>query len=204
MSDNEENDYVLTKSKKPIKTIKQIEEPKITHITEKPKRQKTPDQIEQFRQMAIKRQANIKAAKKEKALMEAKILLQEEEQTKVKEKEIRISQSDPPQSDSIPIRKPSIKPKKEKQIVEYDDDSQTSEEIITIKKNKKPKKKTIIIESSESEGEPEEKKEDKPKQREHKRYVEDPPVNDRFRHQQNKSNFKINGNQMLDYSKFFI
>jgi hypothetical protein len=66
MSDIEDQDYVLTKSKKPNN---------ITQIEEKPKKKKSPEQIEQFRQMSIKRQAQLAQAKKEKAILEAKIFM---------------------------------------------------------------------------------------------------------------------------------
>ena len=65
-------DYVLTKEKSKVTKIEKIEN--------KPKKNKSEAQIEQFRQMSIKRQAQMAQAKKEKALLEAKILLKEEEE----------------------------------------------------------------------------------------------------------------------------
>ena len=118
----------------------------IEKIENKPKKNKSEAQIEQFRQMSIKRQAQMAQDKKEKALLEAKILLKEEEEKEIKR--MASSNPQPPTSDPLPSRKPLTRTKSKPIIDVTSDEDSTEEEIIHIKKNKKPKKKTIIIDES--------------------------------------------------------
>ena len=69
---SDDGDHILTKSKS--SKITQIEKPV------KQRKPKTPEQIEQFRQMASKRMQNIAKMNREKKILEAKLLLQEEEE----------------------------------------------------------------------------------------------------------------------------
>ena len=186
--DTETEDYVLTKSKKVTKIETAQEKPA------KQRKPKTPEQIEQFRQMASKRMQNIAKQNREKKLLEAKRLLQEEDD---KNKVIKEPPSPPPQPPA-PAPAPAPARPRTKPIQEISD-SESDEEVIVIKKQKKPKKKTIIIEdSSESE-------EEKPTRKKQ----ETPPTkveHDRFRSQQNKKSLITihNNESMNSSSRFFI
>jgi hypothetical protein len=182
--DTETEDYVLTKSKKVTKIETAQEKPA------KQRKPKTPEQIEQFRQMASKRMQNIAKQNREKKILEAKRLLQEEEEN---QKPIKEPPSPPPQPPAQAPARPRTK------LIQEISDSETDEEIIVVKKQKKPKKKTIIIEdSSESEEEkPTRKKQETPSTK-----VE----HDRFRSQQNKKSLITihNNESMNSSSRFFI
>ena len=180
--EDQDQDYILTKSKKPTT---------ITKIEEKPKRQKTPEQIKQFADMARKRQAQLAQERKNKAILEAKILLKEEE-----EKQQALKPKEPPSPPPQPPQQAPLRRTKSRPILQEISESESDEEVIVIKKQKKPKKKTIIIEESESDEEIQQKV-----------VTKDKPIdNDRFRSQQNKKSLiTIHNNEPNNNaSRFFI
>ena len=146
----------------------------------KVKRTRTPQQIEQFKQMVINRHQSIAQQKKETKLIEAKKLLDEN------------STASPMPINEIKVRK-ATKP----EVIESESDSSENEVIIVKKKKRKPKKTTVIVESSESDDSEEEESHKHPAP-----VKEEKP--DRFRSQNTKvSNIKIH-NYTQNPSSFFI
>ena len=157
----------------------------------KTKRAKTPEQIEQFKQMVAKRKESIAKQKKEKQIMEAKILLAQDWEQEQQQEIIK-----------IPVRKQMIK----KELI--DSDTDTEQEIIVVKKKKKPKKTTVIMDDSDTDSEEPHHhpsaSSTRPKiNQRYESRVDDKNV-DRFRSQSNKSNIKVYTNVPNNLTSFFI